>query len=109
MPLRNHPKILLQTPFLNYFRFELNDKTFISFLDCVFVCVQRRPRCERRRARQRAVLRVGERGPVPRPRARKTVRQPGLPRRLRRRQVQSRPLMHVSVLVFINITYWPAL
>ena len=31
MPLENCPKILLRTLYLNYFRFELNDKTFISF------------------------------------------------------------------------------
>jgi len=30
-------------------------------------------------------------------------------RRLRRRQVQSHPLMHAFVLVFINTTYWPVL
>ena len=33
----------------------------------------------------------------------------GLPRKLRRRQVQSHPLMHVFVLVFINTTQWPVL
>ena len=69
--------------------------------DCVLVCVRCRPRSERRRTRQRAVLWAGERGPVPRPRARRT----GLPRRLRRRQVQSHPLMHVSVLVFIRVSW----
>ena len=67
--------------------------------------MRHRPRCERRRARQRAVLRAGERGPVLRPRAQRT----GPPRRLRRQQVQSHPLMHVSVLVFINTTQWPTL
>ena len=37
MPLGNLSKILLLSPYLNCFRFELNDKAFISFLDCVFV------------------------------------------------------------------------
>ena len=39
MPLGNRPKILLLSPYLNYFRFELNDKTFISFIFivCLFV------------------------------------------------------------------------
>jgi len=44
-----------------------------------------------------------------RPRARRTVLRPGPPRRLRRRQDQSHPLMHAFVLVFINTTYWPVL
>jgi len=109
MPLGNHPKILLRTPYLIYFRFELNDKSLFLFPDCVFVCAYRRPRCERRRARWRAVLRARERGPDPRPRARRTMLRPGLPRGLRRRQVQSHPLMHAFVLVFINTTYWPVL
>ena len=40
MPLENHPKILLLSPYLNFLRFELNDKTFISFffIVCLFVC-----------------------------------------------------------------------
>ena len=84
-------------------------KLLFLFLDCVFVCLRRRPRCERRRARWRAVLRASERGPVSRPRAWRTVLRPGPPRRLRRRQVQSHPLMHAFVLVFINTTYWPVL
>ena len=39
MPLETHPKILLQTPYLNYFRFELNDKTLFPFflIVCLFV------------------------------------------------------------------------
>ena len=82
MPLGNRPKILLRTPYLNYFRFELNDKTFISFLDYVFVCTRRRSRCERGRARRRAVLRANERGPVLRPRARRTVLRLGPPGRI---------------------------
>ena len=109
MPLGNCPKTLLRTPYLNHFWFELDNKIFIFFLDCVFVCMCRRPRCERRRARWRAVLRASERGPVPRPQARRTVLRPGPPRRLRRRQVQSHPLMHAFVLVFINTTHWPVL
>ena len=79
------------------------------FLDCVFVCIRRRSRCERKRAHRRVVLRASEWGPVPRPRARRTVLRLGPPRRLRRRQVQSYPLMHAFVLVFINTTYWPVL
>ena len=41
MPLGIHPKILLQTLYLNYFRFELNDKTLFPFflIVCLFVCV----------------------------------------------------------------------
>ena len=109
MPFGNHLEILLRTPYLNYFRFELNDKTFISFLDCVFVCTCRRPRCERRRAHWRAILRAHERGPVPRPRTRRTVLRSGPPGRIWRRQVQSHPLMHAFVLVFINTIYWPVL
>ena len=31
VPLENHPKILLLSPYLNCFRFELSNKTFISF------------------------------------------------------------------------------
>ena len=39
MPLENHPKILLPYPYLNFFRFELDDKTFIFFfIVCLFVC-----------------------------------------------------------------------
>ena len=84
-------------------RFELDDKSLFSVFWLCVCLVRRRPRSERRGARQRAILWAGERGPVPRPRARRT----GLPRRLRRRQVQSHPSMHVSVLVFINTTQWP--
>ena len=100
MPLGNLSKILLLSPYLNCFRFELNDKTLFLFLDCVFVCTRRRSRCERRRARRRAVLRASERGPVLRPRTRRTVPRSGPPGRLRRRQVQSRPMMHAFVLSF---------
>ena len=41
MPLGNRSTILLRTPYLNYFRFELNDKTFIFFflIVCLFVYV----------------------------------------------------------------------
>ena len=40
MTLDNHPKILLSSPYLNFFQFELNDKTFIFFLIVrLFVCV----------------------------------------------------------------------
>ena len=41
MPLENRTEILLLSPCLNYFRFELSDKTFISFflIVCLFVCV----------------------------------------------------------------------
>ena len=95
--------ISLYTLYFMCLYFELNDKPFLC-LDCMRVCLRRRSRSERRRARQRAVLWAGERGSVPRPRARRT----GLPRRLRRWQVQSHPLMHVSVLDFINTTQWPA-
>ena len=39
MPLENHPKILLLSPYLNFSRPELNDKTFIFFfIVCLFVC-----------------------------------------------------------------------
>ena len=39
MPLENHLKILFLYPYLNFSRFELNDKTFISFfIVCLFVC-----------------------------------------------------------------------
>ena len=40
MPLENHLKILLLSPYLNFSRFELNDKTFILFffIVCLFVC-----------------------------------------------------------------------
>ena len=106
MPFRNHSKILLRALYFMCFRFELNNKSlFFLCLDCVFVCLRRRPRSDRRRAHQRAVLWAGEWGPVPRPRAQRT----GHPRRLWRRQVQFHPLMHVSVLVFINTTRWPVL
>ena len=64
MPLENHPKILLLPPYLNFFLFELNDKTFISFLYCVFVCERHRSRCERGRTRRRSVLQASKRGPV---------------------------------------------
>ena len=39
MPLENRPEILLLSPYLNYFRFELSDKIFISFflIVCLFV------------------------------------------------------------------------
>ena len=39
MPLENHPKILIPSPYLNFFWFELDDKTFISFffIVCLFV------------------------------------------------------------------------
>ena len=84
-------------------------KLLFLFLDCVFVCMCRRPRCERRRTRWRAVVWTGERGLVSRPRTRRTVLRSGPPRRLWRRQVQSRSLMHAFVLVFINTTYWPIL
>ena len=41
MPLGVQPKILLRTLYLNYFRFELNDKTLFPFflIVCLFVCV----------------------------------------------------------------------
>ena len=41
MPLRNHPKISLLSPYLSYLRIELNDKNFYFFLliVCLFVCV----------------------------------------------------------------------
>ena len=89
MSLENRPKILFLSPYLNCSRFELNDKTFISFLDCVLACVRRRSRYERGITRRRAVLRASERGPVPRPQTRRTVPQSGLPGRLCERQVQS--------------------
>ena len=95
MPLESRPKILLISPYLNCFRFELSDKTFISFLDCVLACVRRRSRCERGRTHRRAILRASERGLVPRPRIRRAVPRSGLPGRLWERQVQSHPLMHV--------------
>ena len=75
----------------------------------MFVCICRRSRCRRRRARWRAVLRASEQGPVLWPRTRRAVLQSGPPRRLWRRQVQSHPLMHAFVLVFINTTYWHVL
>ena len=39
MPLENRPKTLLLSPYLNYFRFELNDKNFYFFflIVCLFV------------------------------------------------------------------------
>ena len=39
--LENRPKILLLSPYLNYFRLELNDKAFILFflIVCLLVCV----------------------------------------------------------------------
>ena len=40
MPLENHSKTLLHTPYFVCSRFELNDKSFISVLIvCLFVCV----------------------------------------------------------------------
>ena len=41
VPLGDHPKILLLSPYLNYFRFELNDKSlfFCVLIVCLFVCV----------------------------------------------------------------------
>ena len=41
MPLGNRPKILLRTPYLNHFRFELNDKFlfFCVLIVCLFACV----------------------------------------------------------------------
>ena len=57
--------------------------------------MRRRPRCERGRTRRRAVPRASVRGPVPRPRTRRTVPRAGLPGRLLERQVQSHPLMHI--------------
>ena len=41
MPLGNRPKTLLLSPYHNSFRFDLNDKAFISFflIVCLFVCV----------------------------------------------------------------------
>ena len=41
MPLESRQKILLLSPYLNCFRFELNDKTFNSFflIVCLFVYV----------------------------------------------------------------------
>ena len=95
MPLEKHPKILLPSPYLNFFRFELNDKTLFLFLYCVFVCVRRRSRCERGGTRRRAVPRAGVRGLVPRPQTRRIVPRSGLPGRLCERQVQSHPLMHI--------------
>ena len=40
IPLGNHSEILLQTLYLNCFRFELNDKSFYFFflIVCLFVC-----------------------------------------------------------------------
>ena len=39
MPVGNRPKILPLSPYLNYFRFELNDKNFYFFflIVCLFV------------------------------------------------------------------------
>ena len=84
-------------------------KLLFLFLDCVFFCMRHRSQCERGRTRRRAVLWASEWGPVPRPRTWRTVLRSGPPGRLWRRQVQSRPLMHAFVLVFINTTYWPIL
>ena len=95
MPLRNHPKILLLSPYLNCSRIELNDKIFISFSLLCACCVRRRSRCERGRTRRRTVPRASVRGPVPRPRTRRTVLRSGPPGRIWRRQVQSHPLMHI--------------
>ena len=41
MPLENRPTILPLSPYLNYFRFELNDKSlfFCVLIVCLFVCV----------------------------------------------------------------------
>ena len=63
MPLENRPEILLLSPYLNCSRFELNDKTFISFFYCVLACVRHRSRCGQGRTRRRAVLRASLRGP----------------------------------------------
>ena len=109
MPLGNRLEILLLSSYRNCFRFDLNNKSFISFLDYVFVCMRHRSRCERGRTRWRVVLRASEQGPVPRPRTRRTIPRSGLPGRLWRRQVQSHPLMHAFVLVFINTIYWSVL
>ena len=40
MSLGIHPKILLRTLYLNYFRLELNDRSlfFCVFIVCLFVC-----------------------------------------------------------------------
>ena len=61
-------------------------KCLFLFIYCVFVCVRRRSRSDRGGTHRRAVPQAGDRRPVPRA---------GLPGRIRRRQVQSHPLMHV--------------
>jgi len=94
-PFKNPFKNISPSLFLHFLRFELNDKICVSFLDWVLVCMRRRSRSDRGRTRRRAVPRASVRGPVPRPRTRRTVPRSGLPGRLCERQVQSHPLMHI--------------
>ena len=70
-------------------------KPLFLFIYCVFVCVRRRSRCDRGKTRRRAVPRASVRGPVLRPRTRRTVSRSGLPAKLCEWQVQSHPLMHI--------------
>ena len=83
---KNPFKNISPSLFLHFLRFELNDKICVSFLDGVFVCVRRRSRSDRGRTRRRAVPRAG---------AWRTVPWAGAFGRLRRRQVQSHPSMHI--------------
>ena len=47
MSLENHLKILLPSPYLNFFRFELDGKAFISFSLLCVCSVRRKTRSDR--------------------------------------------------------------
>ena len=92
MPLENLKKIIFLPSFLHSSSME---KLLFLFLYCVLVCVRRRSRSDRGGTRRWAVPRASVRGAVPRVGARRLVPRAGLPERIRRRQVQSHPLMHI--------------
>ena len=82
MPLENSPKYYSYRHILIVSDSSLTIKLLFLFLDCVFVCMRRRSRCERGRTHQRAVLQASERGLVLRPRTRRIIPRSGLPGRL---------------------------
>ena len=95
MPLEDHPKNYSHLHILISSNSSSMIKPLFLFLYCVLVCVRRRLRCERWRTRRWAVPRASVQGAVPRAGARRLVPRAGLPGRIRRRQVQSHPLMHI--------------
>ena len=109
MPLENHPKILLLSPYLNCFLFELNDKTFISFswlcvclyASSITVWTRENPSMSSTASKQTRTSSA-----TPNPKDSTSIR---TSRKALRTASSIPPFDAYFVPVFINSTYWPVL